>query len=622
MLVNVRIGFNPSATVNASSTPKVPYHLGNWTYMSKPVFPAKINASQIPIGRNWTYVYNLRQGSMYHVYFYGDWIGTLTDYDIYVYDPNGNLETLHTEAAGLPEHLGTTVEEPFFQPEHSGNYSFLIMNDLRESKGAAAATLMLIEDVECNRWHEQFLEGKVNFLHVYNTTWAYEFSTNSSRVEVWIDVPDTLDMYEARLYVMADPAKKMGSFLNGIPLAWESSLYGNLDTSKLYGGYNMNDDGFKIQKATASCEYYGKDMLINYTSTLKGDTVLYHLVLIGEYGKGTLKFMVKTDFTPPAIKILNPLQTVVSGNETIITANITDQDSLKSVMLNYTDNDWQTFNSTQMNRVVNQTYAGTIPAQNAGTIINYVVVASDMAGNMATAQENYVVKDLTNLTMSLSKSMYYINERIVVTGQMSIGDVLLMLNYTCSNQKVSRRIVVYQNGSFADRYMPDKLGNWTVIASWPGDETHFNITSDQKRFTVQKVPTSLNCTLSNEALDLGGKITIRGNVLPTNTNKAIELEFTMPNSTLMRRYVYSDLNGIFNFDFVPNLPGTWKVQAKLSGDNVYLPSTSESRQFIVNDTILNIIVSFLTTYFIYIIAAAGGTAGAVGFFIYWRRRGG
>jgi hypothetical protein len=101
-------------------------------------------------------------------------------------------------------------------------------------------------------------------------------------------------------------------------------------------------------------------------------------------------------------------------------------------------------------------------------------------------------------------------------------------------------------------------------------------------------------------------------------------EFTMPNSTLIRRYIYSDLNGYstFNFDFMRNLPGMWKVQAKLSSDNVYLPSTSESRQFIVNDTILNIIVSFLTTYFIYIIATAGGTAGAVGFFVYWRRRGG
>ena len=622
MLVNIGTGLTPSIMVGASNTPKVPYHLGNWTYMNKPVFPVKINASQIPIGHNWTYVYTLSQSLSYHVYFYGDWIGTLTDYDIYVYDPNGNLETLHTEAAGLPEHLGTTVDKPFFKPKYTGNYSFLIVNDLRESKGAVAATLMLIENMQCNRWYERLLEGKVNFQHVYNTTWAYEFSTNSSRVEVLIDVPDTLDMYEARLYVIADPTKKMGSFLNSVPIAWEPGLYGNLDASKLYGGYNMIDDGFKNPKATASCEYFGEDMLINYTSTLKGDTVLYHLVLIGENGKGTLKFMVKTDFEPPVINILNPVQTVVSGNETIITANVTDHDSLKSVILNYTVDDWRTVDSVQMNHVVNQTYIGTIPAQWAGVTINYMVLASDMAGNTAKALGSYVVKDLTTLTMFLSKSKFYINERVVVTGQISVGVAMLTLNYSCSDQKVIRHTIVNQNGSFTDRYAPEKLGNWTVSASWQGDETHFGVSSDQKRFTVQKVPTSLNCSLSNEVIDLGGKIMVGGTVFPAVTSKAIELVFIMPNSSLIKRNVYADSNGAFTVDFTPHLSGTWQVQAKLAGDSVYLPSTSESKQFIVNDTLMNIILSFVTTNLLYIVAAAGAAASAVGFLIYWRRRGG
>jgi len=620
MLVYVNTDFMPSTKVRASGTPKVPYTLGNWTYINKPVYPAKINASQIPIGKNWTYVYTLSQSSMYHVYFYGDWIGNLTDYDIYVYDPDGNLETLHTEAAGLPEHLGTTVDEPFFRPKRTGNYSFLIVNDLRESHGAAAATLMLIENVKCNRWYERPLVGKVNFKHAYNTTWAYEFSTNSNRVEVFIDVPDTLDMYEARLYVMADPTKKMGNLLNGVPIAWEPGLYGNLDISKLFGGYNMDDDGFKIPATTASCEFFGKDMLINYTSTLKGDTVLYHLVLIGENGKGTLRFMVKTDFNPPIIKILNPISTVVSGYETVITANVADQDSLKSVFLNYTNDGWKTVTSTSMNHIVNQTYVGTIPAQLAGTIINYMVAASDMAGNKAKDQGSYKVKDLINMIMFLPKSMIYVNEKVVVLGEMSVGGAVITLNYSFAGQKVTRYVTVDQNGSFTDLYMPEKTGNWTVSAFWQGDEKHFGASSDQKEFTVQKVPTSLDCKLSQETIDLGGKITVIGTVHPIVTGKAIELEFTMPNSSLIKRYSYADLNGTFTVEFTPNLPGIWEVQIKLASDNVYLSSTSESVQFVVNDTWLNIILSFITQNLLYIVAAAGASASAVGFFIYWRRR--
>lgn len=620
MLVSFGTHTIQSIKVQASSTPRVPYNLGNWTYVNKPVFPVKINASQIPVGKNWTYVYTLSHSSLYHVYFYGNWIGTLTDYDIYVYDPSGNLETLHTEAAGLPEHLGTTVMEPFFQPEQSGNYSFLVVNDLRESQGSAAATLMLIENVDCNRWHERFLEGKVNFVDVYNTSWAYEFSTNSDRVEVWIDVPGTLDMYEARLYVMADPAKKMGSILNGVPLAWEPALNGTLDATRLYGGYNLDDEGYKNPKATASCEHFGQDMLINYTSTLKGDTVLYHLVLIGENGNGAIKFMVKTDFSSPVISILNPVLEVVSGNRTTISANVTDRDLLKSVTLDYSNDGWKTTTSVQMNNVVNKTYVASIPAQSGGTTINYRVVTSDMAGNTANAQGSYVVKDTTTLAMSLLRSSIYINERAVVTGQMSAGGTVLTLNYTCDDKKETRYIQVSQNGSFTDSFAPEKIGNWTVSAFWRGDGAHFNVTSETLIFTVQKVPTSLDCVSSVEAIDLGGKITVRGTVSPIIPNKAIELEFTMPNSTLIRNYAYTQLNGTYVFEFTPDSTGTWHVQAKLAGDSVYLPSASVSGQFIVNDTWLHIIVTFVTQYVLYIVAAAGAAASAVGFLIYWRRR--
>jgi len=59
--------------------PNVPYNLGNWTYVNKPVYPVKVDASQIPVSRNWTYVCPLDRSCSYHVYFYRDWIDTLTE---------------------------------------------------------------------------------------------------------------------------------------------------------------------------------------------------------------------------------------------------------------------------------------------------------------------------------------------------------------------------------------------------------------------------------------------------------------------------------------------------------------------------------------------------------------
>ncbi|MCW3976577.1 MAG: hypothetical protein NWE77_01445, partial [Candidatus Bathyarchaeota archaeon] len=201
---------------------------GNWTFVEKPMFPVYLNQSQIPVGANWTVVYPLIANRSYHVYCYGEWVdfgsNPSTDYDIYVYDPLGHLEGYHTESTGFPEHLGTTVDEPFFVPKYSGNYSFVIRNDPRESNASRSATLMNIEDVKCNEWHEVVIEGKENDTPLFKTSWAFEFVTESPHVEVWVKVPETLDMYEARLFLMSNPEGGTGEILNGVPLAWEQGL--------------------------------------------------------------------------------------------------------------------------------------------------------------------------------------------------------------------------------------------------------------------------------------------------------------------------------------------------------------------------------------------------------------
>jgi len=59
-------------------------------------------------------------------------LGSKTDYDVYIFNPRGDLESVHTESAGLPEHLGNTVDDPFFTPELTGKYYFVILNDPRD----------------------------------------------------------------------------------------------------------------------------------------------------------------------------------------------------------------------------------------------------------------------------------------------------------------------------------------------------------------------------------------------------------------------------------------------------------------------------------------------------------
>jgi hypothetical protein len=443
---------------------------GNWTYMEKPMFPVLFNDSQILIGQNWSIVCPLVANHSYHVYCYGEWIDksseSKTDYDIYVYNPLGEMEGYHTESAGLPEHLGTTVEEPFFVPKYSGNYTFVIVNDKRESKGAQQATFMIIEDVECNVWHGHYVEGKDEYNQpVFNTSWAFEFATESQYIEVWVRVPETLDMYEARLYLMTDPRLLNKTSLNDVPLAWEPGLFG--ERNDTLGGYNLESKEYR-GVAYASCEFYGQDIFLNYTLPYSGKN-LYHLVLIGEVGAGTVEFLVKTEFGNVCLKpSIIPIREY-PYNDSIVayTSNSTD---LEMATLNYTIDGWVNVTVVEM-EIANKTCRAVIPGQAAGTVVNYNVEAVDILKNVLVANGSYSVKHPSMLNISLTAKRVYVGENVTVRGYLNpeAGDIPIMVRFDSANDTIEFVCYTLENGTFTVNFKPNATGVWGVQARFDGN---------------------------------------------------------------------------------------------------------------------------------------------------------
>lgn len=458
---------------------------GNWTYVEKPMFPVYFNQSEISIGSNWTIVVPLTANNTYHVYYYGEWVNRKsdpsTDYDIYVYNPQGELEGYHTEAAGLPEHLGTDVSEPFFTPVQSGNYSFVLRNDPRESNASEQATFMIIENVEVNRWHELHVNGKENNMPVFNTAWAAEFATDSQRIEVHVRVPDTLDMYEARLYLMANPAAGKGEMLNDVPLAWEPGLYGEIQQS--YGGYNLESKEYR-GVAYASCEDYGRDMLVNYTSPVKGKS-LYHLVFIGENGEGNLDFLVKTEFGQANLNLINPPLYIYPDNATTLTfvSQITD---IKTAALNYSANKWRNSALLEMQLTDSRTISATLPSQTAGTTVSYEVRATDVLENTLMYRGNYTVKYASYLNLALRTKEIPIGENVTVAGQITpqIGDLAVTLVFTSANGTFKQNAYTTDTGTFSGSFKPVKEGTWLVQALFLGTNISYPSTSESLTFKV------------------------------------------------------------------------------------------------------------------------------------------
>jgi len=412
---------NPIIEVNAGYKPEYQMYvhnfintgpLGNWTYVEKPFFPVFLNASQIPVGQNWSIVVPLQADHKYHAYLYGKWLSdsvNRTDYDVYIYDPNGTIEACHTAS---PSNLGTDINKPFFIPEQTGNYTFTISNDAGESNGADQATLMIIENVELNAWHECQIEGKDNNdLPQYQTSWAYEFMTDSSRVEVHVKVPDSLDMYEARLFLMANNASTGYTTLGGVPLAWEPGLYGK-KTGNI-GGYDTDSQGYQ-GTAYATCDNFGQDMLISLNAT--AGQSLYHLVFIGEKGTGNISFLVKTTFDERLSPVGNPARIFPEDSAKI--SYVSTSTDLVNATLYYSIDSWKT-NATLAMHILgdNRTCETTIPHQEPGSHVSYMVEATDVLGQILVVNGTYRVGQIERTYLDKPMFPVYFNESQIAIGR-------------------------------------------------------------------------------------------------------------------------------------------------------------------------------------------------------------
>jgi hypothetical protein len=454
---------------------------GNVTYIDKPVFPVMFNNSQIQIGRNWTVIAPLLADHKYHVYCYGTWVNTSfaakTDYDIYVFNPSGSLESSHTEAAGFPEHLGTTINDALFTPKFSGNYSFVIKNDLRESQGAQQATFVIMENLATDQWHSIDLEGKNShgFLG-YKTAWAYELVSNASYVELFVKVPETLDMYEARLYQMND-AKSLS--INSFPLPWEPGIYGNV--SGKVGGYNFESEGFR-GVAYASCEYRGQSMVVNYSSPNKFLN-LYHLALIAEEGSGKIEFMLKTQFGNESLVPLLALKRVFAGNSTELSF-VSSANPIESAVCTYTSNYWNASNNLEM-IVNNKTCSVTIPGQVAGSVVEYNIRAIDSSKNILRFQGNYTVKVPLTIQIEAVKEELRFDENVTLNGflspKMNFSAVTIQINGLDFNDTVA--CPIGSDGSFTASYQLPIPGNYSITASI--QETNFTYNSISQELFIK-----------------------------------------------------------------------------------------------------------------------------------------
>ena len=200
------------------------------------------------------------------------------------------------------------------------------------------------------------------------------------------------------------------------------------------------------------------------------------------------------------------------------------------------------------------------------------------------------------------------------------GRGFVILNFTSDDKSFSDSVQIGEDGSFRYEYKPDSLGAWTVKAIYQGDEGHFEAVSEEKSFRVEKIPTSLSLELSSSVIDIGGKVNVLGRISPAVGGKSVEISILMPNSSTVKKTVYTEAGGNFTLELTASMVGKWSLQAVFGGDEIYLPASSRVEELVVNDTLIHMLLTFVNRYMMYIATAIGGAVSAVAFLIYWRRR--
>ena len=171
--------------------------------------------------------------------------------------------------------------------------------------------------------------------------------------------------------------------------------------------------------------------------------------MIGEAGTGEVNFLVKTQFGNACLKPVNlPLKVYPESNVTLtFTSNATD---LRNATLYYSIDGWKNFTALGMQLLDNRTCKATIPAQPAGTTVNYRVEALDVLENLLVYSGSYTVKYASTLSLDLTREAITIGENISIIGRITPATENLPITIVCTSANETLRQTVYTlvNGTF------------------------------------------------------------------------------------------------------------------------------------------------------------------------------
>lgn len=572
--------------------------------IEKPFTPVEIDEGSIPLPNRYQradpleILCRLEAGHLYHIFLVGDWVGneSRTDYDIEVFDSQNVFISGHTEAKGMPEQVANDKKHQYFVPSKSDIYRFVIHNDPEDSEGELGAVFMIIEHLEMNKKYELYLEGRPSPSQDYpdGHNWAYEFSTSEENFQLHIEVPDPnpdtgskgLDMYEARVYPMANPAAQIGYNIWGVGVPTAEML--TEETSGGYGGYNFTIDGKSIPELRASCEYAGEDMDVIFGKPFHNETdlvedidtkdIFYYMVMLAEYYQGTISFYMKTDYRDINVTITESPEIAITNRETRILVDLESPSGIDKVWLNYTTDNWKT-EQKAMFEPYNSQYVCWLPKFELLDEVQYRVYAEDDIDNSGMNESSFIVMDPVDLFISTEKLKVYGGESMRIYGE--------GLPFSVVKLKVSKGETIYEtllnvdaDGEWSYSYTPPSEGIYTAQLFFEGDDTHPPTVSREVTFTMEKHKPLISYVLSPSQPKKNLEFQVKGATTPPVAGVTVSFIIVSEETSYQEETITRN-DGKFTLVFTPEELGHWQILPQIVETNYVRASSAELKEFTV-----------------------------------------
>ena len=258
-----------------------------------------------------------------------------------------------------------------------------------------------------------------------------------------------------------------------------------------------------------------------------------------------------------------------------------------AIMLTYTRSNGTIVGRTVMTDV-NGMYSDTYKPDAAGL---WSVAASwagdeDHEGAQSSAVTCTVAKASSSISCSSFTNTISIGSSITVTGYISPihGGAVVALTYTRPDASiVARTVTATSSAYYTDTYAPDRVGSWTVWASWTGDHDHEGATSPAKSIVVNKASSSITCRASATVFSIGLSTVISGVVSPADSALEVFIQQSTDAGSTWNNLtsVMTNPSGSYSSNWTPSTVGSYVVRSTWAGDEGHIGATSYSQSITV-----------------------------------------